>query len=87
MIIFFKSLEQKIIQIIYTAFENSIGIRNLDNFGDNPGNLDMYYFEPDNPNSRMPLVVVMHGCSQDAADIAELTEWNDLANKYGFYVK
>lgn len=32
------------------------------------------------------LVVVLHGCEQDADKIAAVTRWNELAEKNGFYV-
>lgn len=63
-----------------------LGLHSVSSFGDNPGNLEMYYYEPENHYAGIPLLVVLHGCSQDAADIAELTEWNELADRYGFYV-
>ncbi|MEX2589110.1 MAG: PHB depolymerase family esterase [Chitinophagales bacterium] len=65
---------------------DNIGLHSKSDFGDNPGNLEMYYYEPENHSTGMPLLVVLHGCSQNAADIAELTEWNKLADSHGFYV-
>lgn len=58
----------------------------VSNFGLNPGNLKMFVFEPSVPSADMPLVVAMHGCSQGAADMANLTEWNRLGEQHGFYV-
>lgn len=55
-------------------------------FGPNPGDLKMYLFEPSSPTADMPLVVALHGCTQNAADMADLTEWNRLGERYGFYV-
>src|SRR4051812_14638925 len=34
-------------------------------FGNNPGNLAMFEHVPTNASSPMPLVLVLHGCSQD----------------------
>jgi len=31
-------------------------------------------------------VVALHGCTQTAANMADLTEWNRLGEEYGFYV-
>lgn len=55
-------------------------------FGTNPGNLSLFYYTPQNAKPGRPLVVVLHGCSQGANAVAELTGWNKLADKYGFYV-
>ena len=35
-------------------------------FGGNPGNLKMYKYVPDNMTAKAPLVVSLHGCSQNA---------------------
>jgi len=58
----------------------------VSNFGSNPGDLEMFVFKPSSPTADMPLVVAMHGCSQGAADMADLTEWNRLGEEHGFYV-
>jgi poly(hydroxyalkanoate) depolymerase family esterase len=57
-------------------------------FGSNPGNLRMYMHTPPGTSERtkMPLVVVLHGCTQNAAKIAKQTGWNKLADTYGFRV-
>lgn len=55
-------------------------------FGTNPGNLKLLYFEPEGISGKMPLVVVLHGCTQMATACAEQTGWNKLAQKHGFYV-
>lgn len=55
-------------------------------FGTNPGNLSLFYYAPNSAKPGRPLVVVLHGCSQGAAAVAELTGWNKLADRYGFYL-
>jgi poly(hydroxyalkanoate) depolymerase family esterase len=56
-------------------------------FGENPGNLRMFHFFPDsNFTKKRKLVVVLHGCSQKAEDIANLTGWNKLAKSNDFIV-
>jgi poly(hydroxyalkanoate) depolymerase family esterase len=66
--------------------EDYPGLTGVSNFGDNPGDLDMFLFEPSSPTVDMPLVIALHGCTQTAGDMAELTEWNKLAETYGFCV-
>jgi poly(hydroxyalkanoate) depolymerase family esterase len=54
-------------------------------FGSNPGALDMYEYVPASLPANAPLVVVMHGCTQDASGIAN-AGWNALADAHGFAV-
>lgn len=62
------------------------GLEKISDFGDNPGKLRAFYHEPENPTENMPLMVVLHGCNQRAREAADLTDWNNLADIYGFYV-
>jgi feruloyl esterase len=57
-------------------------------FGTNPGNLKMYVYSPENlpKNSGVPLVVVLHGCFQNAEAVSETSGWNKLADLNGFVV-
>ncbi|GAA0189718.1 hypothetical protein GCM10009122_50330 [Fulvivirga kasyanovii] len=55
-------------------------------FGANPGNLRMYLHEPAIPASNAALVLVLHGCTQNAGGFANESGWSGLADKYGFYV-
>ncbi|MGB0651651.1 MAG: alpha/beta hydrolase family esterase [Thermoplasmatota archaeon] len=46
-----------------------------------------HLWEPGAPLSgQAPLVVMLHGCTQDGLEIAETTAWNDLADQEGFFV-
>lgn len=62
------------------------GLTEIENFGENPGNLRMFVYKnlSLNNNSPLPLVLVLHGCGQTAEDIARLTGWNKLADKNEF---
>lgn len=61
-------------------------------FGTNPGKLKMFIHKPYLKNdtvkrlARKPLVVVLHGCNQEAEPVARQSGWNKLADKYDFYV-
>jgi len=56
-------------------------ISELNYFGNNPGNLKMFIHNTDVTDSSLkPLVVVLHGCSQTANGVAELTGWNKIAD-------
>lgn len=53
-------------------------------FGTNPGELRMRMYAPVSRSSRAALVVVLHGCTQCAAEYAEPAGWLDLAERFGF---
>ncbi|HYW62359.1 MAG TPA: PHB depolymerase family esterase [Bradyrhizobium sp.] len=57
-------------------------------FGSNPGNLRMFSYHPADQRARqrLPLVVILHGCTQTAADYDLGTGWSVLAERYGFAV-
>ena len=57
----------------------------VSNFGSNPGALNMYEYVPPNLPANRPLVVVLHGCTQTAANM-ENAGWNKLADQYQFAV-
>ncbi len=63
-------------------------LNEVKNFGKNPGNLKMYMHMPKIfiDSTALPLVVALHGCYQDASEIANESGWNSLADKYGFVV-
>jgi len=59
----------------------------IENFGENPGNLKMFVHHNSAKDSiKQPLVIVLHGCSQTAKNVSELTGWNKLANINHFVV-
>lgn len=59
----------------------------IPDFGPNPGGLTMRVFIPPRPRalaaSRAPLVVVLHGCGQQAAFFAECSGWCAWAERLG----
>jgi poly(hydroxyalkanoate) depolymerase family esterase len=54
-------------------------------FGSNPGALAMYEYVPAGLATGRPLVLVLHGCTQTAADM-EKAGWNTLADEHDFAV-
>lgn len=75
--------------IVFFLFSSSVSAQDLTAvpyFGPNPGNLKMYIHLPPIHANAMPLVVVLHGCSQNAGMVAKQTGWNKLADEYGFAV-
>jgi poly(hydroxyalkanoate) depolymerase family esterase len=53
-------------------------------FGSNPGNLAMYSYRPDGLPSGRPLVVLLHGCTQNAAGYFANSGWRKFADQWGF---
>ncbi len=53
-------------------------------FGSNPGALRMWTYAPATLPPRAPLVVVLHGCTQDAAEYDRGAGWSALAERHGF---
>lgn len=62
------------------------GWQQITSFGTNPGNLKMYLYVPVGISGNAPVVVAMHGCTQNAVQCRDNTGWNDLADRYKFYV-
>lgn len=59
-------------------------ITEVDAFGTNPGALRMLVFEPPRrPRAGAPLIVVLHGCRQNAASFATDAGWLDVAKRLG----
>ena len=53
-------------------------------FGSNPGNLRARVYLPSGLRAGAPLVVVLHGCTQTAADYDHGSGWSSLADQEGF---
>ncbi len=56
----------------------------IERFGTNPGALKMFAYVPAQRQPLSPLVVVLHGCGQGAADYDLGAGWSTLAKHYGF---
>lgn len=56
----------------------------LGSFGSNPGQLSAWIYVPESVGRGAPLVVVLHGCTQNAAGYDESSGWSRLAEDHGF---
>lgn len=65
---------------------NSGKLHPLIGFGSNPGGLKAFSYTPVDLPPGAPLVVVLHGCTQDAASYDRGSGWSQLADRYGFAV-
>ncbi|OKO66958.1 hypothetical protein AC629_43260, partial [Bradyrhizobium sp. NAS80.1] len=61
-------------------------LRELTGFGVNPGNLRMFVYAPKELPPKAPLVIALHGCTQNAAEYDHGTGWSSLADSLGFAV-
>lgn len=61
-------------------------LRPFSSFGSNPGQLKAWIYAPATAAPGAPLVVVLHGCTQDAARYDESSGWSRLADHHGFVV-
>ncbi len=72
---------------IIAKSQNNSALVQIEKFGKNAGNLKMYvYTNPIKDTILKPLVIVLHGCGQNANEVAELTGWNKLADSNNFMV-
>ncbi len=74
--------------IIFSTISFSQNLNQVLEFGENKGNLKMYTYIPKKLNIKtpVPLVLVLHGCTQNAEMIARETGWNKLADSLNFIV-
>lgn len=63
-----------------------VGMSEMTVFGSNPGELKCWQYVPEGNLRKAPLVVVLHGCLQDAQEMARLSGWNALAEQEKFIV-
>jgi poly(hydroxyalkanoate) depolymerase family esterase len=61
-------------------------LREVTDFGTNPGNLRMLTYVPPKPSNAPALVVALHGCTQTAAFYDHGSGWSRLADTYRFAV-
>ena len=61
-------------------------LNEIRSFGSNPGALRMLAHVPRQVPDRCPLIVVLHGCTQSAADYDLGAGWSTLADRFGFYL-
>ncbi|MCB9204619.1 MAG: PHB depolymerase family esterase [Flavobacteriales bacterium] len=71
----------------FSLFAQAQDMPEIENFGKNPGKLRLFVHVPKElPEGKVPLVVVLHGCNQDAHGMMRLSGWNKLADENGFII-
>jgi poly(hydroxyalkanoate) depolymerase family esterase len=58
----------------------------ITSFGNNPGNLQMYVYVPDNVGPKPAMIVAPHYCTGSAQAMFDGTQFDELAGQYGYIV-
>lgn len=82
---FHRNTERKAPAARRRTAEGSLLVEVTD-FGSNPGCLRMFMHIPEGLPAGRPLVLVLHGCQQDAAGYDRAAGWASLAEERGFAV-
>lgn len=61
-------------------------LQEVTGFGANPGALRMFRYVPDGLPAGRPVVVALHGCTQNASGYGTGSGWLQLADRWGFSV-
>ncbi|WP_205324300.1 PHB depolymerase family esterase [Glycomyces sp. YM15] len=61
-------------------------LQQITNFGDNPGNLEMYLYVPDNVATNPAIVVANHYCTGSGPVYHSGTQFDELAEQYGYII-
>ncbi|MEU6813060.1 PHB depolymerase family esterase [Streptomyces sp. NPDC046831] len=64
----------------------AVSLQEVTGFGTNPGALRMFRYVPPGLAAGRPVVVALHGCTQDAAGYGDNSGWLQLADRWGFSV-
>ncbi|MEY7972653.1 PHB depolymerase family esterase [Saccharomonospora xinjiangensis] len=68
------------------ATTTSAAVVEVPYFGTNPGNLRMFQYVPDGLAEGRPVVVALHGCTQNATGYGSAAGWIELADTWRFSV-
>lgn len=66
-----------------TPAQASVNLEPISGF-DNPGELAGYVYSPADPPENAPIVVALHGCTQNAQDYADHSGLTKFADQHGF---
>lgn len=79
-----KRFRPKALRAFAQAGGGADRLSDLEGVRDNPGNLRGRFYVPEGLTAPAPLVVVLHGCTQDAAGYDHGSGWSRLADRHGF---
>ncbi|MFC7549680.1 PHB depolymerase family esterase [Plantactinospora sp. GCM10030261] len=78
------SLLAAVVAVALPGPAHAASLQPVPDFGDNPGNLLMFKYIPDQLPANAPLVVALHGCFQSAAVYDGESGWVKMADTYRF---
>ena len=81
-----QALGAETVEAPVSASTNVAALRQVADFGTNPGRLDMRLYVPEKLPKHPALLVALHGCSQTAATYDAGSGWSTLAERNGFIV-
>jgi poly(hydroxyalkanoate) depolymerase family esterase len=65
---------------------HAAGLTPITDFGDNPGNLEMYVYVPDNIGPDPAILVSNHWCTGSAQNLYDWMQFDEMADQYGYIV-
>ncbi|MGW1028577.1 extracellular catalytic domain type 1 short-chain-length polyhydroxyalkanoate depolymerase [Streptomyces sp. NPDC002577] len=65
---------------------SAASVEEVTGFGTDPGALKMFRYVPDGLPAGRPVVVALHGCTQNAAGYSTGSGWTELADRWGFSI-
>jgi poly(hydroxyalkanoate) depolymerase family esterase len=71
---------------VAAATPAAAAVEPVPSFGSNPGNLKMYRYVPAGLPTGRPVVVALHGCTQNATGYGTGSGWTELADRLRFTV-
>ncbi|MFE0523826.1 alpha/beta hydrolase family esterase [Streptomyces sp. NPDC058954] len=75
-----------LLALIPSGQARAASLQEVTGFGSNPGALRMFRYVPAGLPAGRPVVVALHGCTQDAAGYGSGSGWIQLADRWGFSV-
>lgn len=75
-----------LIAVMVPKAASAAQLSQITDFGNNPSNIEMYLYVPDNLPPEPAMVLGIHWCTGSAQDFYNGTEWARLADQYGFIV-
>ncbi|WP_055588013.1 extracellular catalytic domain type 1 short-chain-length polyhydroxyalkanoate depolymerase, partial [Peterkaempfera griseoplana] len=82
----FVSAGLALLALVMPAPASAASLTQVTNFGDNPGNMQMYVYVPDARPAKPAIVLAMHGCGGSGPNFYSGSEFASLADRYGFIV-
>ncbi|MCO5998214.1 extracellular catalytic domain type 1 short-chain-length polyhydroxyalkanoate depolymerase [Actinoallomurus rhizosphaericola] len=75
-----------VLAVVLAHQATAAGLVQVTDFGDNPGNLQMYVYRPDSVPASPAIVLAMHPCGGSGPGFYSSSEFASLADRYGFIV-